>query len=178
MKTKIAVCVALAVFLQTVSRKVWEPLEFLDLPLIVVVYFALRRDPVQAVVIGTVAGIASDFFSVGLLGANGFSKTVTAFLISALATRVLIDNQIFRIPILAGAAALDAVLYVFLHRLFGQEAFPSFAEMVAYKVMGTTVGGTILVYFLDTFFSDKARQRRQFAFRRRIARRTLGRRKY
>ncbi|MGH9901132.1 MAG: rod shape-determining protein MreD [Pyrinomonadaceae bacterium] len=178
MKLKIAACVALAVILQSSLRVFWEPFVYIDLPLIVVVYFALRRDPVQAVVIGAVAGIATDIFSVGLWGANGFSKTLTAYLVAAVVTRILLDNPILRIPVLAGATALDAIVYILLHRLFGQGLFAAFAEMMAYKVMATTAAGTVIVYALDTFFSDHARQRRQFAFRRRAARRSLVRRKY
>ena len=174
MKLKIAVCVALAVLLQTLLRVIWQPLVFVDLPLIVVVYFALQRDPVQAVIIGATAGLATDAFSGGLLGANGFSKTTIAYLIAALLTRLMIDNPLLRIPVLAGAAALDVAIYVLLHRLFGQPFFSQLAEATAYKVIGTTAAGTFIAYALDVFFSERARQRRQFAFRRRVARRTTG----
>src|SRR3712207_11839 len=96
MKWKLAVCVALAVVLQSTLAALWRPLAYADLPLIVVVYFALRRDAVLAVFVGTVAGLGTDLLSGGLLGANGFSMTLTAYLIAALVTRVMIDNQIGR----------------------------------------------------------------------------------
>lgn len=179
MKLKIALFVALAVVLQSSLRALWPPLRYADLPLIVVAYFALRTNPVAAVVIGTAAGLAMDALGGGgLLGANGFSKTVTAYLIAALVTRIRLDNPLVRIPVLTGAAALDATLYVSLHRLLGQSLAAPFVETVAFKIIWTTVAGTLLAYVLDTFFGETARQRRQFAFRRRIARRTLGRRKY
>lgn len=178
MKIKIVICVVLAVLLQSTLPALWGRTVFADLPLVVVVYFALRLDPVQAVVIGCAAGLASDALGGGLLGAGGFSKTLTAYLIAFLMTRIRIDNPLLRIPVLAGASVLDSAVYVALHRLLGQ-AFPvSFAETASFKIIGTTVAGTLLAYVLDTFFSDTARQRRQFAFRRRIARRTLGRRRY
>ena len=173
MKLKIAVCVALAVLLQTNLRLVWPPLVYLDLPLIVVTYFALRRDVVQALIVGFAAGLATDFFSKGLLGANVFSKTLIAYLIAALVTRVLLDNPLARIPVLAGAVALDAIVIVLLHRLLGQPSLAAFADTAAYKMIATTVAGTFIFYMFDIFFSDRARQRRQFAFRRRAARRSL-----
>src|SRR5919206_815804 len=83
MKLKIAVIVALAVLLQTLLRGFWEPLKYIDLPLIVVTYFALRRDVVLALVVGCVAGLAMDIFSGGLLGANGFTQTPIPYLIAA-----------------------------------------------------------------------------------------------
>ncbi|MDT5295365.1 MAG: hypothetical protein QOJ76_2245, partial [Acidobacteriota bacterium] len=73
MKWKIAVCVALAVVLQTSLSALWQPFAYANLPLIVVVYFALQRDAVMAVFIGTAAGLSTDVLSGGLLGASGFS---------------------------------------------------------------------------------------------------------
>lgn len=173
MKLKIVVCVVVAVVLQTTLRKFWQPLVHIDLPLIIVTYFALRRDALQAMIIGAISGLATDLYSGGLLGANGFTKTFVAYLIAALATRIALDNPLLRIPVLAGAVALDATVYVFFHRLLGQPSLIPFAEVAPYKLVGTTIVGTFIFYLLDIFFSERARQRRQFAFRRRAARRSL-----
>ncbi|HEV2707265.1 MAG TPA: rod shape-determining protein MreD [Pyrinomonadaceae bacterium] len=181
MRLKIAVCVALAVLLQSSLRSIptaGEWLKYADLTLIVVTYFALRRDPLQAVIIGTVAGLATDALGGGLLGAGGFSKTLTAYLIAFMVTRIRIDNPLLRIPVLASAAAFDSCVYVLLHRLLRQPPVAPFVETVAGTIIGTTITGTIIIYVLDTFFSETARQRRQFKFRRRVARRTSRGRKY
>ncbi|HEX8283665.1 MAG TPA: rod shape-determining protein MreD [Pyrinomonadaceae bacterium] len=184
MKWKIAICVALAALLQSSLRTVWTPLVYADLPLVVVVYFALQRDAVQAVVIGTAAGLATDVISAGLLGARGFSMTLTAYLVAALVTRVMLDNPLLRIPVLAGAAGFNTFVYLLMHQLLGQPPggplAGTIAETVAFYVIGTTVAGTAVAFVLDLFFNEstRVRQRRAFAFRRRLARRGLGRRKY
>ena len=182
MKWKLAACVALAVVAQTGLSTVWRPAVYADLTLVVVVYFALQRDAVQAVVLGTVAGLATDALSGGLLGARGFSMTLTAYLLAALVTRVMIDNPLLRIPVIAGAAAFNTVVYLLLHQFLGQPPTPPgpIAETMAYGVIWTTVVGTAVAFVLDLFFNEstRVRQRRAFAFRRRIARRGLGRRKY
>jgi rod shape-determining protein MreD len=182
MKWKLAVCVALAAVVQLSLPTVWKPSAYADLTLVVVVYFALQRDAVQAVVLGTVAGLATDALSRGLLGARGFSMTLTAYLLAALVTRVMIDNPLLRIPVIAGAAAFNTVVYLLLHQFFGQPLNPPgpIAETMAYGVIWTTVVGTAIAFVLDLLFSESTsrRQRRAFAFRRRIARRGLGRRKY
>ena len=90
----------------------------------------------------------------------------------------MLDNPLLRIPVLAGAAVVDELIYVFLHRFFDQSLPAPFVETTAYKVIWTTVAGTILCYVLDRFFSDTAKQRRQFAFRRRIARRGASSRRF
>ncbi len=184
MKWKIAVCVALAAALQSSLTTVWRPFAYADLTLIVVVYFALQRDAVQAVIIGTAAGLATDVLSGGLLGARGFSMTLTAYLLAALVTRVMLDNTLLRIPVLAGAAGFNSFVYLLMHQLLGQPPGSplagSIAETMAFSVIWTTVVGTAVAFVLDLFFNEstRVRQRRAFAFRRRIARRGLGRRKY
>ena len=178
---KIGLVLAVAVILQSSLRTFWPPLVYVDLPLIVVVYFALQRDAMQALFVGAVAGLATDALSVGLLGAGGFSKTLAAFTVVSLATRVMLDNPMARVPVLAGASLLDDGVYVLLHRMLGQISTSEFVERASFKLIGTTIAGTLIFYLLDLVFSDRARQRRQLSFRRRIARRgitKLGRRKW
>ena len=72
---KIAAVVALAVILQSSLKAVWQPLSYVDLPLVVVVYFGLQRNALQALIIGASVGLAADAIgSGGLLGAGGFSR--------------------------------------------------------------------------------------------------------
>lgn len=173
---KIAAVVALAVILQSVLRQIWPPLVHIDLPLIVTVYFALQRDVLQAMMVGAIAGLATDSLSGGgLLGAGGFSLTLTAYLIATLATRVMLDNPLVRIPVIAGAALFDATVFVLLHRMLDQPSQLPFVETASYKVIWTTIVGTILLYVFDTLFSERARQRRQLSVRRRVARRGMNR---
>lgn len=170
---KIALVLALAIILQTSLRVVWPYFVYVDLPLIVVVYFALQRDAMQALIVGVAAGLAADALGGGgLLGAGGFSKTLTAYLIVSLATRVNIDNPLARIPVLAGASLFDDTVYVLLHRVLGQAMSYRFIDRAPFKLIATTIVGTLILYVLDIFFSELARQRRKLAFRRRVARRT------
>ncbi len=177
MKLKVAFSVLFAVLLQATLGRIWEPLVFVDFVLIAVVYFALQRDGVQAVITGTLAGLAVDALSGGVLGAHGFTKTLVAYLIATLSTRVVLDNPLVRIPVLGGAAFLDSLVYVGLHRLFNQPTLYRFVEIASYKLIATTVTGTVLFYLLDATIGARADQRRHFAFRRRIARRRIGRRR-
>ncbi|MGA9994512.1 MAG: rod shape-determining protein MreD [Pyrinomonadaceae bacterium] len=171
---KIALVLALAIILQTSLAYIWHPFIYIDLPLVVVVYFALQRDPMKALVIGMIAGLATDALSVGLLGAGGFSKTLTAYVVVSVATRIMLDNPLLRIPVLASATLLDSTVYILLHRMLGQPPLMPFATTAGFKVIGTTVAGSLILYVLDTFFSERARQRKLFAGRRRAARRSVG----
>lgn len=171
----IVVLLVLAVALQS-ALALWQPLGYIDLALMLVVYFALQREPLRALVVGAFAGLATDFISgrPALLGAGGFSKTLTAYAVYFVAQRVMLDTTILRIPVLAGATLIDNIVYVGMHRLLGQKPTGSLVQSLSYKVIATTIAGTVLLFVYDSYFSGKARQRRQFTVRRRVARGGMG----
>ena len=74
---RLTIALIIAIILQWTLRNVWDPLAFIDFPLIVIVYAALQRNSIRALLFGTIAGISVDALSGGLLGANGFSKPLS-----------------------------------------------------------------------------------------------------
>ena len=170
---KIIIALIIAVILQWTLRNVAEPLTYIDFPLIIVAYAALQRNSIRALFLGSIAGIAVDALSGGLLGANGFSKTLIAFVISEIARRVYLDNLLLRIPVIAGACLLDDLVYYGMHRLLGQDMFNPLFVTMAYTLIGTTIAGTLIYLFLDSFSSEtlKRRKRDFFAPRRETRRR-------
>jgi rod shape-determining protein MreD len=171
---KIAAVLAISIVLQLSLRVVWPPLSYIDFPLIVIVYIALQRDAWQALLVGTVAGLIVDAAGGGLMGAGGFSKTLTAYIIYFAATRVNLENPLLRIPVLAAATVLDSAIYVSWHRLLGYPPIVPLMQTLSYKLIATTVVGTLALYMLDSVTTERSAQRRQFAMRRRVARRTTG----
>lgn len=171
---KILAVLLVAIALPSALRAVWQPLAAFDLVLILVVYFAVQREPLNALLIGAIAGVATDALTRGLLGAGGFSKVLTAYAVYFVASRVMLDTTILRIPVLAAAALIDNLVYFGMNRLLGQSLSMPFAQALSYKLVATTVVGTILLYIHDNYWSEKARQRRQFSVRRRVARGSSG----
>lgn len=171
---KIAAVLAISIVLQLSLRIVWPPLAYIDFPLVVVVYIALQRDAWQALVVGTLAGIIVDASSGGLIGAGGFSKTLTAYIIFFAATRVNLENPLLRIPVLAAATVVDSGIYVFWHRVLGYATSVPVMQTISYKLIATTTVGTVVLYMLDSVIAERSAQRRQFATRRRVARRSTG----
>ena len=171
---KIAAALAIAIVLQMCLGIVWGPLSYIDFPLMVVVYIALQRHAWQALIVGTIGGLAIDAASGGLIGAGGFSKTLTAYLIYFAATRVNLENTLLRIPVLAAASVIDSAIYVFWHRSLGYPPSMPFMQTMSYRLIGTTIVGTFALYLLDTLFTERARQRRSLASRRKGARRGAG----
>lgn len=178
---KILIALIIAVVLQWTLRNIWEGFSYIDFPLIVIVYAALQRNSINALIFATIAGILIDSLSGGLLGASGFSKTLIAFIVSEIARRVFLDNILLRIPILAGASLIEDLVYFGLHQLLGQIPPSSFVITIAYSLVGTTITGTFIFIILESFFSESRRVKRRdfFAPRRQAKRRNpirLGRR--
>lgn len=161
-EVRISIALIIALALQWSLSNVFPGAVFVNFPLLVVVYVALRRESLKAIIYASIAGLAVDGLSEGLLGASGFSLTLTAFVVAELARRVLLlDNPLLKIPVLAGASALDNFIYFTMHRLLGQTPSSNFAETMAYSAIGTCVVGTILMLIIEFVFSDRARLRRR-----------------
>ena len=161
---KITIAIIIAVVLQWTLRNVAEPLAYIDFPLIIVVYAALQRNSIKAILFGTIAGVLVDALSGGLLGANGFSKTLIAYIVSEIARRVYMDNLLLRIPVIAGACLVNDLVYFGTHKLLGQEPSGQFLVVMAYRLIGTTIAGTITYLILDSFFTGKKRVKRRELF--------------
>lgn len=173
-QVKITIALIIAVALQWTLRNVAEPFAYIDFPLIVVVYAALQRNSIKAIFFGTIGGIAVDLLSGGLLGANGFSKTLIAYIVSEIVRRVYLDNLLLQIPVIAGACFADNLIYYGVHKLLGQEPNVAVMTTVAYSVIGTTIAGTIVYLILGSFFVEgvvKTRKRDIFSSRRQTRRR-------
>jgi rod shape-determining protein MreD len=172
-QVKLTAALIIAVLLQWTLRNIAEPLAYIDFPLIIVVYAALQRNSLRAILFGTFSGLAVDALSGGLLGANGFSKTLVAYIVSEIARRVYMDNLLLRIPVIAGACFLDDAVYYGLHRLLGQQPSGEFLIVASYTLIGTTVAGTILIVVLDSLMRERlaSRKREMFPSRRQTRRR-------
>ncbi len=171
---KLTISLIIAILLQWTLRNVWEPLTFIDFPLIIVIYAALQRNSIRALIFGSISGIAVDALSGGLLGANGFAKTLVAYIVSEIARRVYMDNLLLRIPVIAGACLASQLVYYGLHRLFSQTPAGDPVLTIAYSVIGTTIAGTLIYLALQNMELSSGRgkkKREMFAPRRQTRRR-------
>lgn len=170
---RLTVALILAILLQWTLRNIAEPLAYIDFPLIIVVYAALQRNSIRAIIFGTVSGVAVDALSGGILGSSGFSKTLVAYLVFEMARRVYLDNLLLRIPVIAGACLVNDLVYFGMQYLFAQAPSGDLVVTVSYRLIGTTIAGTLVYLLLQSFSGDKVRRRKRdmFSSRRQTRRR-------
>ncbi|MEZ5401554.1 MAG: rod shape-determining protein MreD [Bryobacteraceae bacterium] len=88
---------AAAILFQVYAPRFAWQLGFLELPLLVTVYFALlRREPVAGLMAGCVIGLAQDVLSHNPLGVFGISKTLVGYFAASLSQRVDVENGAVR----------------------------------------------------------------------------------
>ncbi len=88
----------LAVFLTAYLPKLWQPLALPDLPLIVVIVFAIsRRNPIAGTLIGALVGLLQDLPSNRYIGIMGIAKCIVGYAASSIGPKVDVENMLTRI---------------------------------------------------------------------------------
>lgn len=162
---KLTIALIIAVLLQWTLRNVAEPFMFVDFPLIIVVYAALQRNSIRAILFATFSGLAVDALSGGLLGANAFAKTLVAYVVSEIARRVYMDNLLLRIPVIAGACLVSELVYYGMQRLLGVVPDADPVLTISYTLIGTTIAGTVIYILLERLSTDRRPNRKPEMFR-------------
>jgi rod shape-determining protein MreD len=85
---------------------------YLELPLLVTLYFALsKRNPSSGLMLGMVIGLLQDSLSRTPLGLYGIAKTLVGYLGSSIGSRIDVEHPIARFLLTAG-------FYLFHHAVF------------------------------------------------------------
>jgi rod shape-determining protein MreD len=95
--------VLLALLLQAFFPVHFRWASYLELPLLVTVYFALsKRNPSSGLLLGMVIGLLQDSLSRTPLGLYGIAKTLTGYLGSSIGARVDVEHPIARFLLTIG----------------------------------------------------------------------------
>jgi len=147
--------VLLAVPLAAILFQIYVPLffqflGFLEMPLLVVVYFALmRRSQVSGLLVGALVGLAQDSLSKNPLGMLGIVKTLVGYFAASVGMRLDVDQVFLRLVLAFFFYVFHQFFYWVLVRalLTQQLAF----EMQKWLVLGllNAAVGVSLFHFLD-----------------------------
>lgn len=111
-----------ASFLHAYLPHIWQPLGILDLPLIVVLYFAISwRNRIAGTLTGTVIGLLQDLPGNGYVGINGLVKALVGYAAASIGLKVDVDNTITRALMNFGFCLLQSLLlFALAHFLLGE----------------------------------------------------------
>ena len=108
----VPIAVLLALVLQAFFPVYIRSANYLELPLLVTLYFALsKRNPSSGLLLGMVVGLLQDSLSRTPLGLYGIAKTLVGYLGSSLGARIDVEHPVARF-------LLTIIFYVFHHAVF------------------------------------------------------------
>ncbi len=125
-------------------------LSFLELPLLVVLYFSLmRRSPVGGVAMGALVGLAQDSLSTNPLGMFGIVKTLVGYFGSSIGVRLDVENVFIRMVMTFFFYCFHQLLYWLMSRaLLAQEVVFDVQRTLVLGLLNTIVG-VALFHLLD-----------------------------
>jgi len=108
----VPIVVLLALVLQAFFPVYIRSANYLELPLLVTLYFALsKRNPSSGLLLGMVIGLLQDSLSRSPLGLYGIAKTLVGYLGSSIGSRIDVEHPIARFILTTG-------FYLFHHAVF------------------------------------------------------------
>jgi rod shape-determining protein MreD len=147
--------VLVVVPLLAIAFQIQVPLFFpfakvLDMPLLVVVYFAvMRRSQIQGLLIGGVVGLAQDSLSHNWLGMFGIVDTLVGYFAASIGMRLDVDHVVLRLLLAFFAYIFHEIVYwVLLRALLAQMVPLEWQRMLVQGVFNAVVGVS-LYHFLD-----------------------------
>ena len=131
-----------------------------DLVLVAVVYVGLTAGRVTGLMMGTIAGIAQDALSSGVLGIGGLAKSVAGFLAGVIGTQFIVAQSVPRFVVFFGGTILNAVVFIGLYTILGLRRFERpFAGVAVQAAVNAAIG---VVFFRAIELWPAARERRRY----------------
>jgi len=157
---KIVLTILVALLLQLVLPKRLLFFQYIDLALVVTVYFSLQREPVRSMFTGAFAGLGGDAVSGGVLGVGGFIKTLIGYLISVISIKFPLENLLARLAIVGAASVANTFLFVGLNLMLEQDLpyisnWGEFGKTLGWKALADTATSIVLFFVLDRVFPEK-----------------------
>jgi rod shape-determining protein MreD len=147
----LAISSMLAIVAQMIAGNGFFLFNFLDIPLILIAYWALYRSRVQALFVGSLAGILLDAVLGWPLGFNGFGKTLAAFLIGQISKHFNVEEGWMRFTLLAGASFVSSLSVFLLFLLLERRVSPVFLEASLAQSVITALVGVLVLAARDSY---------------------------
>jgi rod shape-determining protein MreD len=125
-------------------------LAFLEMPLLITVYFALvRRNQVSGLLIGAAVGLAQDALSQNPLGMFGIIKTLVGYFAASVGVRLDVDHPMIRLLLCFFFYLFHQLMYWVMTRALLGKPMPLDLADAAIKGVLNAIVGVALFMFLD-----------------------------
>jgi rod shape-determining protein MreD len=142
----------LALFLQAFLPRRFPFLAYIDLPLLVTIFFAMaRRNPISGLLTGAVIGLVQDSLGGHPIGLYGIAKTVVGFGASSLGVKLDVENAGARLLVTLGFYLVHGVVYFTVARGMVNMNLSWNWGWSVLAGLANAMLGVVLFWFLDKF---------------------------
>jgi rod shape-determining protein MreD len=141
----------LAILLQSYLPRPFPRFAILDLPLIVVLFFAVsRRSPIAGTLTGAIIGLLQDALTNQPIGVNGMAKSAIGYTAASIGLQVDVESPLTRIVITFGFSLVNSVLLFLIdHRLLGLPGFHLLWAHELIRAIANTAVAIPIFFLLD-----------------------------
>lgn len=141
----------LAILVQAFVPKLFPRFAILDLPLIVVLFFAVsRRSPIAGTLTGAVIGLLQDALTNQPIGVNGMAKSAIGYVAASIGLQVDVESPLTRIVITFTFSIINSVLLFLIdRRLLGLPDFHLLWIHELIRACANTVVAVPMFFLLD-----------------------------
>ncbi len=147
----LAISSFLAIVAQMIAGNNFFLFNFLDLSLILIAYWAIHRDRIQALFVGSLTGLMLDAVLGWPLGFNGFGKTLAAFTMGQVAKHFNVEAAWIRFVLIAGSSCLSSISMFVLGGILARPYSSSFLGASMIQAIITGAAGTLIFGLLDIY---------------------------
>lgn len=140
-----------AILLQAFVPKLIPRFAIVDLPLIVVLFFAVsRRSPIAGTLTGAIIGLLQDALTNQPIGVNGMAKSAIGYAAASIGLQVDVESPLTRIVITFVFSIINSVLLFLIdHRLLGLPGYHILWAHELIRACANTVIAIPLFFLLD-----------------------------
>jgi rod shape-determining protein MreD len=139
-----------AILFQVYVPLFFQFLSFLEMPLLVVMYFALmRRNQISGLLLGALVGLLQDSLSKNPLGVFGIVNTLVGYFAASVGMRIDVDQAVIRLLLSFFFYLFHQLMYwVLVRALLGQQLAFEVQKTLILALLNAVVGVSVF-HFLD-----------------------------
>jgi rod shape-determining protein MreD len=121
-----------------------------DLVLVAVVYLSLRTGPTVGIVSGSVAGLAQDALTTGVVGIGGLGKTVVGYLVGTVGRAFILTQPLPRFLVFFVATLVEMTIITLFHVALDAGPYTVPAGAIVAQAFGNSLVGVVLFQLTES----------------------------
>jgi rod shape-determining protein MreD len=121
-----------------------------DLVLVAVVFLSLRAGPTPGILSGTVAGLAQDALTTGIVGLGGLGKSVVGYLAGTVGRAFIVARPVPRFLVFFAATIVEMTIITLFHLALEPGPYAVPVGAIVAQAFGNSLVGVVLFQVVES----------------------------